>query len=158
MRRWLRGLWSALRMGFIWALGGAVLGVVIEGIDALWSTPMDALVFLWIPLLTVVGFLGGVGFALLLGLASRRHRLGDLSLPGFTALGAVGGLVLGGVALASGLAGNVPDPWLRTVIVLAPPAVGCAVAASLSLVSARTAEEHRTVEEGSAMRLFYGQR
>jgi hypothetical protein len=145
-------------MGFTWALGGAVLGVVIEGVDALWSTPLDALVFLWIPLLAVVGFVGGVAFAVVLGLASRRHRLAELSLPGFTALGAVGGLVLGGVALVSGLAGNVPDPWLRTVIVLTPPALGCAVGASLSLVSARAAEEHRTLEEGSAMRLFYGQR
>ena len=158
MRRWLKGLSNGLRMGFTWALGGAVLGVVIEGIDALWSTPLDALVFLWIPLLAVVGFVGGVAFALLLGLASRRHRLAELSLPGFTALGAVGGLVLGGVALLTGFAGNVADPWLRTVIVLTPPAVGCAAAASFSLVSARAAEEHRTVEKGSAMRLFYGRR
>lgn len=158
MRRWLKGLSNGLRMGMKWALGGAVLGVVIEAVDALWSTPLDALVFLWIPLLAVVGFVVGIAFGLLLGLASRRHRLADVSLPGFTALGAVGGLVLGGVALAWGFAGNVADPWLRTVIVVTPPAVGCALAASLSLMSARAAEEHRTVKKGSAMRLFYGQR
>lgn len=156
MKKWLRLLRGALGLGLTWGAGGAVLGLGIEVVHFVRPNPLGALVTLWPPLLAVIGFVGGTAFAVVLGVAARRHRFSDLSLPGFTALGALVGLLLGEAALATGFAVHVSDPWLRTVLALTPPAVGCALGASLSLARARTVESSRALGEDAAMRLFDG--
>lgn len=51
---------------------------------------------MWIPVLAMPGFLGGVIFSGVLGIVARRRRFDALSLPGMAGWGVVGGVLLGG--------------------------------------------------------------
>ena len=91
-------------MGVLWALGGALLGGGVEFLDNLgvpwaWIDGID----MWIPLFALPGFFGGIAFSLVLGVAGHSRKFEELSLPKFAAWGAIGGLLLGGVALALGI-------------------------------------------------------
>ena len=92
-------------------------------------------------------FLGGVTFSAVLGIAGRRRRLDEMSLPRFAAWGAVGGLLVSlipaamvAVGLAT-LASNAPGVWLLTAVVGGPVTLGSAISAAGSLALARRAEE-----------------
>jgi len=72
---------------------------------------------------------------------ARRRRFDELSLPQFAGWGALGGLLLGGSVVALALArGNVEDPWPAAAVIIGVPTLGCALAATGSLVLARMAE------------------
>jgi hypothetical protein len=53
-----------------------------------------------------LGFIGGAGFGGILRLGEGRRRFEELSLPRFIGWGALGGILLGGVGLATGLWGG----------------------------------------------------
>jgi hypothetical protein len=134
MNNVLRRLRGAIGMGIFWALGGAFLGGLIELLDNIgvawsWIDGVD----MWIPLLAIPGFFGGIAFSLVLGIAGHRRKFEELSLPKFTAWGALSGLILGGIALALGI--NIP-----ALFVLAAPALFCATAATGTLALARMGE------------------
>jgi hypothetical protein len=97
MIRWLRLLRGALGMGVTWAVAWA-LGVVVIGISSIF---LPGLEFLFeaaddelLPLMIVSGFAGGIVFSTVLGIAGRRRRFDELSLPQFAAWGAMGGVLL----------------------------------------------------------------
>jgi hypothetical protein len=134
MNNVLRRLRGAIGMGIFWALGGAFLGGLIELLDNIgvawsWIDGVD----MWIPLLAIPGFFGGIAFSLVLGIAGHHRKFEELSLPKFTAWGALSGLILGGIALALGI--NIP-----VLFVLAAPALFCATAATGTLALARMGE------------------
>ena len=132
MKKLLRRLRGAVGMGFVWALGGVAVGGVIELLANIFpGMPIASAVDMWPQLLGMVGFLGGGIFATVLGIAGRRRRFDELSLPGFTILGAVAGLVLGIVTVALGA--GVPFVALTTLL--------SAVGAASSLALARKAEK-----------------
>jgi hypothetical protein len=115
---------AALGMGVTWAFGWALAGIVI-GVATLlipgpWSVFGDdgPAVMLAIP-----GFFAGTIFSLVLGVAGRRHGFGDLSLPRFTAWGAVGGVLLSLVPLALLALSNV----VITLVGETPPDSGITV-------------------------------
>ena len=98
MRKWLERVRGALGMGITWAVGWALFGVLI-GVASLilpglpWHYFFD--VFdAPLPALAVPGFFGGVLFSTVLGVAGRRRRFDELSLPGVAAWGALGGMLL----------------------------------------------------------------
>ena len=101
MKGLLRRLRGAIGMGLTWAVGwipvGALFGVGlsvvgVEPAGLLGAAGMGAMVF------GGLGFIGGGIFSVLLRLADGRRRFDQLSLPRFTVLGGLGGLLLGGVA------------------------------------------------------------
>jgi hypothetical protein len=146
-------------MGLIWAAGWALVGVLI-GVTSkvLPGLPFwDAFFDIFdapLPALAIPGFAGGVLFAMVLGIAGRRRRLEELSLPRFAAWGALGGLLLSLVPaalVAVGLASlGRPDLglWQITAAISAPLILLSAVSASVSLLLARKAESRELLEAG----------
>ena len=151
MGKWLRRIRGAVGMGLTWALGWAVVGLLI-GVT---SKLLPGLPF-WdsffrvfdapLPAAAVPGFFAGAFFSIVLGIAGRRRRFAELSLPLFGALGAVGGVMLSllpaamvGVGLAST---NDPNAsvWPITAVILGPITLLSALSATVTLMLARRAE------------------
>lgn len=139
-------------MGLVWALGWAVAGLAI-GVSSrlIPGLPWDRFFDVFdapLPALGVPGFVGGVLFSLVLGVAARRRRFDELSLPRVAAWGAVGGLLLSlvpatmasvGLAQLDGRYGV----WPLTAMIAVPFTLMSSVSASVSLMLARNAERRR---------------
>ena len=97
----------------------------------------------------VLGFIGGTIFSTVLRLADGRRSFEQLSLPRFIGWGALGGLVLGGLAVSASLLGA-GLTMLGAVIVAATTLLGAGSAAG-TLVVARAADDQqgRLSEAGS---------
>ena len=122
-------------MGIIWAIGWAVVGgAVMEGI----VDPHGRIVDMWPQLLGMAGFIGGVFFSTVLGIAGRRRKFEELSLAAFGVWGAVAGVLLGMVAIAMGAG----------VMIIGPMALLCAGSASSSLALARKSEQRERLDAG----------
>lgn len=99
MNKWLRCIRGAVGMGLTWAAAWAVAGILIGVASILlpglpWWDSFFAVFDAPLPAMAVPGFFGGVFFSAVLGIAGRRHKFRELSLPRFAAWGAVGGLLL----------------------------------------------------------------
>ncbi len=149
MKEWLRRIRGALGMGLTWALGGFLVGSGIEIIHNVWPTPLGSMVDIWPAALAYPAFFGGVVFSAVLGIAGRRRRFDELSLPTFAAWGAVGGLIVSlipAAIVAMGLATpNIPL-WQITAALVGPLTLGSAIAASGSLALARMAESRELLD------------
>lgn len=134
MKKWWRRIKAALGMGVIWGIiWGLVGGFVMEAI----VDPHGRIGDMWPPFFAMLGFVGGALFSVMLWISEGRRRFDELSLPRFTGLGALGGLLMGGYA-ASQLNAAVAS-WVPVVVLLAP-SVLCAASAASTLVLARRAE------------------
>jgi TctA family transporter len=137
-------------MGLTWALGWAIAGVLI-GVASivLPGLPWNAFFEVFdapLPAFAIPGFFAGVFFSTVLGIAGRRRRFRELSLPRFAAWGAVGGLLLTlfpfalvAVGLASREGSNV-GTWQAVAVITGPFILLSAVSASLTLRLARIVE------------------
>ena len=158
MKKWLRRLRGAIGMGLTWAFGWAVVGILIGVTSLLFPGPLwDAFFKVFdapLPALAVPGFFGGVIFSAVLGIAGRRRRFSELSLPRFAAWGAVGGLLLSLVPaamVAMGLAsleGGTLGLWQLTALIGGPLILLCTASATGSLALARAAEDRRLLGSG----------
>lgn len=151
MKSWLRRIRGALGMGLTWGATGFVAGMAIELIHNLWPNPIGAAVDIWPAVLAYPAFLGGVAFSVVLGIAGRRRRFDELSVPVVAAWGAVGGVLVSlapAAMVAVGLASaNLPVGQI-TLALLGPFTVGGAVAAAGSLLMARRAEGQTLLRSG----------
>jgi hypothetical protein len=168
MKRWLRRLRGAVGMGLTWAAGWALVGLLI-GVSSMLlpGLPWDAFFEVFdapLPALAVPGFFGGALFSTVLGIAGRRRRFDELSLPAFAAWGAVGGLLLGmlpGALVVVGLATprpGGPGLWQLTAVISGPLALLSAASAAGSLALARMAEgrERGSLDAGEERELLGG--
>ncbi len=152
MEKWLRRIRGAVAMGLTWAVGWALFGVLIGVTSILLpGLPWEILFEFLDPLMALAlpGFFGGVVFSTVLGIAGRRRRFDELSLPRFAAWGAVGGMLLGlfpAAIVAAGLASANVDLWLFTAVIIGPLALLSAVSASGSLMLARMAEDRELLD------------
>lgn len=158
MQKWSRRIRGAVGMGVTWALGWAVAGVLIGVTSKLVpGLPWDSFFEVFdapLPALAIPGFFGGVFFSTVLGIAGRRRRFRELSLPRFAAWGAAGGLLLSlfpAALFAVGLA--TPDPnfnfWRITATISGPFfTLLSAISASATLMLARMAEGRESLETG----------
>ena len=157
MQNWLRRLRGAVGMGLVWAAGWAGAGILIGVASILLPfLPWDSFFRVFdapLPALAWPGFVGGVLFSLVLGLGARRRRFHELSLPRFTAWGAVGGLLLSFVPVTMGALGLLtPGPgvnlWKLTAVISVPFTLLSAVSAAASLMLARKGERKASIGAG----------
>ena len=158
MKRWLRRIRGVVGMGLTWAVGWALVGLLIGVTSILLpGLPWDAFFRVFdapLPALAVPGFVCGALFSTVLGIAGRRRRFDELSLPRFAALGAMGGLLLSLVPaamVAVGLATIGRESlglWQFTAVISGPLMLLSAASASGSLMLARMGEDRVLLEAG----------
>ena len=91
MNKWMNGIRGAILVVVLWLIGwGLGFGGIAELLD-----PDGRVQDVWPTVMAVPGFIGGVLFALLLALASRRRTFAEISIIRFALWGAVTGVVLG---------------------------------------------------------------
>ncbi len=149
MKKWLRRIRGAIGMGLTWGITGFLAGMVIELIHNIWPNPIGSAVDIWPAALAYPGFLGGVTFSAVLGIAGRSRRFDELSLPRFAAWGAVGGLLVSlipAAMMALGLGSSSIPAWQITAALAGPFAIGGAIAASGSLALARLADDRELLD------------
>ena len=147
-------------MGLTWAVGWAGVGLLIGVASKLlpglpfWGAFFN-LFDAPLPALAVPGFFGGVIFSTVLRIAGRNRRFDELSLPRFTAWGAVGGILLGllpaalvAVGLAS-LEGGARSVGELTAIIIAPLTILGAGSAAATLLLARRAADRELIGQST---------
>ena len=125
-------------MGLTWALAWFAAGVVLLLVVGFGAADVP------FPLgFALLGFLAGVTFSGVLGIAEGRRRFDQMSLPRFAGWGAVGGLLLSGIlVLVTGLGGE----FLVLGPVFALAGAGCAAG---TLALARRAEQRELLDAGA---------
>lgn len=147
MDGWWRRLRGAIKMGLTWAFGWGLVGFGIELIHNVWPNPVTGSVDIWPAFLALPAFLGGLAFSTVLGIAGRRRRFDELSLPRFTAWGMVGGLLLGLSLVVVLSRGNLDAAGLATLV----GAVTLLTTASATgtLLLARLADDRELADAGA---------
>lgn len=150
MTIWLRRLRGVIGMGLTWAVGWALVGVLIGvASNLLPGLPWDAFFYIFdapLPALAIPGFLGGMLFSTVLGVAGRRRRFEQLSLGRIAIWGALGGVLLSLVPaalVAVGLATMGKEGlglWDLTAVIVGPLTLLSAASATGTLALARMAE------------------
>ncbi len=147
-------------MGLTWAFGWAIAGLLI-GVSSLLLPGLPWADFFEVfdaplPALAVPGFFAGVFFSAVLGIAARRRRFSELSLPRFAAWGALGGLLLTvfpfalvAVGLASREGSDIGTGQILAVITPLFLLLS-ALSASVTLIIARAAERRGVRETSEA--------
>lgn len=149
MKQWMKRIRGAFGMAFSWGIAGFVVGMLIELVHNIWPNPLGSAVDIWPAALAYPGFVGGLAFSAVLGIAGRRRRFDELSVLRIAAWGAAGGLIVSlvpAVMVGLGLAtANVPL-WRMTAAIVGPLTIGGAAAASGSLVLARMSEDRELLD------------
>ena len=131
----LQRIRGAIGMGLTWAAGWAPIGAVTGWITgAFLGFPPGVVTVNYAVTFGVLGVIGGTIFATVLRLAEGGRSFDQLSLPRFVAWGALGGLLLGGLAVAAGLLGA-GLTTLGAVIVGASTLLGAGSAAGTLLIA-----------------------
>lgn len=136
MRSWLRRVRGAIGVGLTWAFAWFSAGMVLLFIVGFGAADVPFPLFFGF-----LGFVAGVTFSGLLGLAEGRRRFDEMSMPRFALLGGVGGVILS-VVMAL-LVGAAPMGLLAGIFGLA--GAGCAAG---TLALARMAEDEELLEAG----------
>lgn len=148
MEKWMRRLRGALGMGLTWGFTwfGAGMVMMLGLLLTTGSTGAD------VPYpigFGVLGFIAGVTFSGVLGLAEGRRRFDQMSLPRFAGWGAIGGFLFS-VAFVLAVSLSEGATFLSNLVVLGPVLAGAGAAcASGALALARRAEDRQLLEESS---------
>jgi hypothetical protein len=130
-----------------WSVGWAPIGAITGWVTgAVLGFPLGVVIANYAVMFGVLGFIGGTIFSTVLRLAEGRRSFNQLSLPRFVAWGALGGLLLGGIAVSAELVGAGPT-ILGAVFTGASTLLGAGSAASTLLI-ARAAHSRESLKEG----------
>ena len=155
MNKWVKRIRGMLGMGLTWAAGWALFGLLIGVSSLLLPGLFDPFFRVFdapLPALGVPGFFGGALFSIVLGIAGRRRKFSELSLPRFAAWGAVGGVLLSLVPAAMSAVGLLttasegPSIWEFTSVIIGPLTLLSAISASASLLLARRATDRTLLD------------
>ncbi|MGH7503244.1 MAG: hypothetical protein ACREL7_16075 [Longimicrobiales bacterium] len=128
-------------MGLTWAVAWGFVGFLMEFVD-----PHGQIADIWPALFAIPAFLGGVIFSVVLGIAERRRRFDELSIPRFGAWGAVAGLLVGALPFVLGSNSSDFPTWQLALMIMAPISVLSGVSAAGSLAIARKAEQRESLD------------
>ena len=145
MRTWLRRIRGAVLMALSWAVAWAPVGVLIGMI----VDPDGSMDEPWVAVGTFPGFLCGVVFSAVLGIAERRRRFDELSLARVGVWGAVSGLLVGVLPLVVGTLSPKFPLWMWGVAIVGPVTLLSSVSAVGSALLARKAKQ-RELRDASA--------
>ena len=149
MSRWLRRIRGAILMGLTWAIlwmpAGLLIGAIVDP-DGTMDEP-------WIAVGTFPGFLAGVTFSIVLGIAASRRRLDELSVGRVGVWGAVAGAVIGSLPFVLGEL-NPGVPRVLPYVILGSITALSAVSAAGSLLLARKSERRGVGEIGAGVPEF----
>jgi hypothetical protein len=146
MSKWLKRIRGAILMGVTWALLWAPVGVLI-GMIVDWDGTLDEP---WIIVGALPGFLAGVTFSLVLGIAASRRRLDELSVEKVGGWGAVAGFLIGVLPLVIGDHGpDSPRVIPLDLVIISSITLLSAVSAASSLVLARKSDRRGVAEIGA---------
>jgi hypothetical protein len=135
MKQRLQRLRGAIGMGLTWAAAWAPLGAVTGWIaGVILGFPLGVVTANYAMTFGVLGFVGGTIFSTVLRVADGGRSFDQLSLPRFVVWGALGGLLLGALAVAAGLLGAGLTP-LGAVIAGASTLLGAGSAAGTLLIA-----------------------
>ena len=149
LKKWLTRLRGAVGMGLTWAAGWGLVVVLMglttillpgTGLEVIFEAADDELLMVMV----LPAFAGGVVFSTVLGIAGRRRRFDELSLPRFAAWGAIGGLLLSlfpAVVIAIEAASVA-----QAAVIIAPVTLLSAVSAAGSLKLARMSEDRELLD------------
>jgi hypothetical protein len=150
MKKWLRRIRGGIGMGLTWAAAwfGAGMIMMLGLLLITGSTGADVPYPLGFG---AFGFVAGVSFSAILGLAEGRRRFDEMSLPRFAGWGAVGGFLLSAIFVSAVALAEDPA-FLSNLVVLGPifAVVGAGSAAG-SLALARRAEDRELLEAGEEL-------
>ncbi len=151
MVRWLKRIRGAVGVGLTWAAlwgaSGAFLGL-LEGVMMRGGNIQVGVLVDAVKILSVLGFIGGGTFAVILGLAGRRRTFDEMSLPRFAAGGGLAAsIMLGAGAILGGSAGQLLEP--AGLIVASILALLGAGSAAGSLALARRVDDREWLDAGS---------
>ena len=136
MKQWMRRVRGALLMGLVWALiwapAAVLIGLIID--------PDGSMDEMWPAIGAYPGFIGGVAFSVVLGIAARHRRFEELSLGKVAAWGALAGLLVGSIPFAIGDPTSAVPVWLLATVVIGSISLLTTVSAAGSLLLARRAE------------------
>ena len=163
---WWKRVRGALGMGLTWAAGWAVGGILI-GVTSLLTPglPWGAFFRFYdapLPTLAVPGFIGGIIFSVVLGLAADRRRLDELSVQRFAVWGGLAGLLLSSIPDLMVLMGvatrseTAPGPGMLTAMIAVPLTALCAASAAASLLLARRAQRRELRDARASLGLPSG--
>jgi hypothetical protein len=124
-------------MGLTWALVWAPVAVLIGTTIV---DPNDSMDEMWIAVGALPGFIGGVVFSAVLGIAARHRRFEELSIPRFAAWGAVAGLLVGALPLVLGEPTSAIPLWRLAGAIIGSITLLSAGSAAGSLALARRTE------------------
>lgn len=136
MHRWLRRIRGAVVLGLTWAVVWAVAAVLVGTI----VDPDDSMDEMWVAVGAYPGFLGGVVFATVLGMAAGHRRFDELSLARVGLWGAGAGLVVGTLPFVLGEPTSAVPVWLLALVVTGSTTLLSGASAMASLALARRAE------------------
>ena len=144
MKKWLRRIRGAILMGMTWAViwmpMGLLIGFIVDR-DGRMDEP-------WILVGALPGFLAGVIFSVVLGIAAGRRRIDELSVAKVGGWGAVAGMVIGSLPFVIGDY-NPSVPRLLPLVVLGSITVLSSVSAAASLVLAKRSAKGSVAELGA---------
>jgi hypothetical protein len=147
MKTWVQRIRGAVGIGLTWATGWAPIGAITGWVTAtVLGFPLATVATNYAVMFGMLGFTGGAIFSTVLGVAEGHRSFGELSLPRFVTWGAIGGLLLGGLAATAGLLGSA-FTVLGAVIVGVSTLLGAGSAAS-TLAIAKAAEDRALLTEG----------
>ena len=142
MKPWVRRVRSAVVMGLLWAVAWAPLGVLL----GLVIDPHGTMDEPWVLIGAYPGFLGGVVFAIVLGIVARRRRLDELSMARTAGWGALAGLIVGMLPFFLGTPTSAVPLWKLASAVIGGITTMSAISAAASLALARRGQR-REVQE-----------
>lgn len=151
MKMWLERIRGAIGIGLTWAAGWAPIGAVTGWVTGVvLGFPLGVVTANYAVMFGVLGFVGGTIFSTVLSIAEGRRRFSELSLPRFVGWGALGGLLLGGLAVAAGLLG--PGLTVLDGVIAGTATLLGAGSAAGTLVIARKAQSRALPTEGDIAR------
>ena len=147
MKKWVKRIRGALGVGLTWATAWAVVGAIfglVMGVVVFGGMPLGVVVARYVGMFAALGFFGGAIFSTVLRITEGRRRFDELSLPRFAAWGALGGLLLGVLAVTAGMLGPSLTLLDGGVVTL----LGAGSAAG-SLALARRAHDRELLDAGA---------